>query len=537
MVQDLASGLADAAEAKRLGADLVEFRIDEVFHGEGDEEGEKVVLKLVAESVLPCIVTCRPTWEGGGYDGSESARISLYEKLGTSGSPPRYIDVELAAYARSANVRQKVDLAVDPRGRDRHSSLILSMHDFEGRPADLTRRVAAAWGEAKASVVKVAFRARSLRDNLELFELLRESPKPMIALGMGEFGLMSRVLAPKFGGFLTFASLRKESVTAPGQPTVGELLGMYRFRKIGRQTRVYGVIGWPVGHSMSPLVHNAGFEAVGHNGVYLPLPVAAVEGDEEANEASFKATVSSLLLDERLNFEGASITMPFKGCAARMSWRGLNKGCDFVYDQLPGRRGFVEQTGAANTFGVDWNEDRLGVLRNSDAEAVLALFPMLDDGTYGKLVVVGTGGVARAAVAAALASSFDFIDVVGRSKERALALTNTIGIGSASEIERLRQTRADVYINCTPIGMAGGPDPKGMSIPVDEIRPAPETVFFDTVYNPIETPMLKAARRWGCRTIDGVEMFVRQAALQFELWTGKAAPVELFDRLVRERLS
>jgi len=261
MVRDL-DWLDEAREAKEAGADLVEWRLDEVFHGEGDEEGERLALKLCEQSPLPCIVTCRPTWEGGSYDGDEMARVSLFERLGTSEHPPRYIDVELAAYTRSANLRQKVNLAVEARGRDRHSSLILSIHDFEGRPADLTRKLAEAWGEERASVVKVAFRARSLRDNLELFDILREAPKPTIALGMGEFGLMSRVLAPKFGGFLTFASLRKESVTAPGQPTVRELLDMYRFRSIGKRTRVYGVIGWPVGHSMGPLIHNAGFEAV-----------------------------------------------------------------------------------------------------------------------------------------------------------------------------------------------------------------------------------------------------------------------------------
>ncbi len=86
--------------------------------------------------------------------------------------------------------------------------------------------------------------------------------------------------------------------------------------------------------------------------------------------------------------------------------------------------------------------------------------------------------------------------------------------------------------------MTDGPDPDALSIPILDMPPLPpETVFFDTVYNPVETPMLKAARARGCRTIDGVEMFVKQAAAQFELWTGKPAPIELFDRLCREKLA
>src|SRR5690606_19726454 len=127
--------------------------------------------------------------------------------------------------------------------------------------------------ERAPRVLKIAYRARSLRDNIDLFELLASRDRPTIALGMGEFGLMSRVLAGKFGGFLTFAGVRARGATAPGQQSLRELLDLYRFRSIGPQTRVYGVIGYPVAQSLSPSIHNAGFEALGHDGVYLPLPI------------------------------------------------------------------------------------------------------------------------------------------------------------------------------------------------------------------------------------------------------------------------
>lgn len=197
MVQDEVSALADAAAARDAGAELVEFRIDEVFsgaldaHGNLDDREVGAILRIVAGSVLPCIVTCRHASEGGKYDGDDAARIALYERLGTEevrgggdekdparrAGPPRYLDIEFASYVRSANLKQKVNLAVDhPRQqRDVRTGLILSMHDFQGRPMDLLRRVSAMQEEPAARIVKVAFHARSIRDNLEVFDLLSEN--------------------------------------------------------------------------------------------------------------------------------------------------------------------------------------------------------------------------------------------------------------------------------------------------------------------------------------------------------------------------
>ena len=528
-VRDIAPALADAREAKLRGGDLVEYRVDEFFSGD-DAEGEQLV-GLVADSPLPCIVTCRSGEEGGAYDGDDDARVSLYERLGTAEHPPAYIDVELATYTRSQNIRRKIDLAVEhPKQlRDVHTRLILSMHDFNGRPADLTRRLAKAYAEPAASVVKVAYRARSIRDNLELFEILRDAQKPTIALGMGEFGLMSRVLAPKFGGFLTFASLRPGEVTAPGQPTIDELLDLYRFRSIGRGTKVYGVIGWPVAHSMSPLVHNAGFEAVGHDGVYLPMPVAADAKDRKATRASLRATVQALMDDEALLFRGASVTMPFKEHIVSAQLTSLSHGGGFDPDSI------VKSSGVANTIVM--RESGPSEILNTDGPAAVGLLlTELDRSSRQHIGIVGLGGVARAVIIALVESdpASDNLDFSVFARR----LTPSGGFKvPLSSLAELPDAHCDAFINCTPVGMAGGPDPDGLSIPIpDMTHIGPDTVFFDTVYNPIETPMLKAAKERGCRTIDGVQMFVRQAAAQFELWTGKPAPVELFDRLVREAL-
>lgn len=539
MVEDIDAALADAALAKLKQADLVEWRIDPYFDGSGGdaEDGHRVaqLQRLLAESPLPCILTCRSADEGGHFDGDDADRVSLLEKL-TAGSdhPPAYLDFELAAYQRSANIRQKINLCVAHPKQQRGvtTRLILSMHDFQGMPSDLHRRLLAAYEEPACAVVKVACRARSLRDNLDLFELLEHAPKPTIALGMGEFGLMSRVLAPKFGGYLTFASLRDSCATAPGQPTIDQLLGMYHFRGIGAATKVYGVIGWPVGHSLSPQIHNAGFDALGWDGVYLPLPVAADASDPEGSDASFKATVGALAALEPLKFSGASVTIPHKervvAFALARDWPASPA---------------VHRCGAANTL----SSAREGfTIDNTDAPAIAALLSARLDGCAGRTIgIVGAGGVARAAAADLVALGATVV-IYNRTVSKAQRLADDVmraapaggakAVAAAADL--LPKACCHALINCTPIGMAGGPDPAGASIPVRDLKNiGPETVFFDTVYNPIDTPMLRMARELGYPTIDGVEMFVKQAAMQFQQWTGNPAPTDLFDTLCRQRLA
>jgi 3-dehydroquinate dehydratase/shikimate dehydrogenase len=570
-VHDLAQALADAQESRARGADLVEYRIDEFFDDAAfmnDASAARPILQLVRESPLPCIITCRPTYEGGAYDGDDMPRVSLYELLGTADHPPRYIDVELAAYTRSANLRQKVNLAVDhpEQRRDVRTGLVLSMHDFDRPPADLSRRVLAMCAEPAASVHKIAFRCRSLRDNLALFGVLRHKDRPTIALGMGEFGMMSRVLAPKFGAFLTFASLRPASATAPGQPTIAELIETYRFRSITPRTRVFGVVGWPVTHSMSPLVHNAGFDAVGFDGVYLPLPIAADASDPEGSYASFKATILALMDEPGLDFAGCSVTLPHKENLVRLA-REQGWSLDDISDAC----------NAANTLTID-PASGMPRVSNTDARAAieeiargLSLSRGVDPAHAipesqrtalrdARVAVLGAGGVARAIVFA-LAAAGAKVEIYNRSLDRARALAdeareyanripsapaNAIAIVSAHTLEDATRSEAEVFVNATPIGMSGGPAPDAAPIDLAALdraalaqtrRSAALPAVFDTVYNPIETPLLRDARALGMPALDGLGMFVGQAAAQFEAWTATPAPRGLFDRLVRETLS
>jgi 3-dehydroquinate dehydratase / shikimate dehydrogenase len=566
LVHDEQTALDDAREAKDAGADLVEWRIDEIFHGEGDDDGARIAEHVVEQSPLPCIVTCRLASEGGSYDGDEAARIALYEKLGNLAHPPRYLDLELATYQSSASIKQKIGLAITkhPDGDDgearalpkilatRHlphlilppqalaeptpptfpdnkPTLILSSHDMQTRPDDLTRRVLAMHEEPAAGVTKIAYRARSIRDNIELFDLLSDQTRPMIALGMGEHGLMSRVLAPKFGAHITYATLRKEDATAPGQPTIDELINFYGFRWIDRMTHVFGVIGDPVGHSLSPLIHNTAFKDTDVNAVYLPMPVAGSD-DPETSYASFKATLNELVDHPHLDFFGASVTMPHKANL----WR-LAKERRWMTDMSC----FYSETANTLIVNVRHNGKVMAAVYNTDVAAACACLMERMRTFDGKSIAIfGHGGVARP-IAINTATEGAKVCFFGRSIDRAGPVAIRLRQRHkrdiiARPIEDFDPSQFDTIINTTPIGMEGGPDPDGLPFPIehfDNMRKG--TIFFDTVYKPRLTPMLREAQERRFRIIDGTEMFIRQGAAQFALWTKLEEPLEQFTHLVR----
>lgn len=533
MVDSTDQALADAARAAEHGADLVEYRIDR-FTDRVD-----AIADLVERSPLPCIATCRPTWEGGEYEGDEARRVECLEAAASR--QPAYLDVELAAF-QSPEARERIMAVVDHPGQVGRATtgLILSAHDFESRPADLFQRVEAMVSSSACRVIKVAWKARSLRDNLEAFELIAAQHKPTIAVCMGQFGLPSRVLAPKFGALLSFASLDEEGATAPGQVSAEEMKRLYRWGRIDAETAVYGVVGWPVAHSMSPAIHNAGFHAADVNAVYLPMPIPP-------EYEHFKATIGAWLDAEPLDFRGASVTIPHKENLIR-----------FVKERGGTVEPLAERIGAANTL------HRLpdGSLEafNTDYAAALdsvchALGVERAELAGRRVAVLGAGGVARAVVAGFAAHGATVV-VHNRTPERAQALAEQFnqmdldalggdaahapsGLGRggkvvAAPMANLCKSCAEVFINCTSVGMSPDTDATPMPDPPGSLGRG--SVVFDTIYNPPRTRLLDEAEAAGATTIGGVEMFVRQGAAQFQRWTGADAPLDVFERIMREKL-
>jgi 3-dehydroquinate dehydratase/shikimate dehydrogenase len=525
---EVTAALHRAVRAVAGGARLIEWRVDALA---GQAEAVAGATALLAGSPAPCIVTCRDASEGGEYDGGDEPRAALYEAVLRGDSPPRYIDVELATWDHSPSLRERLGaaLAESGRRRDVQPSLILSVHDFERRPANLLQCIESMTVEPMCSVIKVAWRARSLRDNLEALDLLAERRKPMIALCMGPFGLMSRVLAPKVGGFLVYAADRPGAGTAPGQPTVSELRDLYGFDRIGPQTRVYGVIGWPVEHSQSPAVHNAGFAATDTNAVYLPLPIP-VEYEH------FKATVGTLVDHGSLDFRGASVTVPHKENLLRFVEERRGGGGEGGGADEQSRR-----IGAANTLSITddgqlecFNTDAPGML-----DALCAAMALEPSGLAARTVaVIGAGGVGRA-VAAALSHAGAAVTVFDITRWRVDALAAALhgeptASGAPARVtagmpQALTCGGFDIYVNCTPVGMAGGPGEGQSPLPEGVPLDAGVTVF-DCVYTPRHTPLLAQAEAAGARAVSGLDMFLRQAAMQFERWTGTPAPPDVFKK-------
>ena len=525
MVTTLDQALKLAAKAAKLGADLVEYRVDNLADPGDSPDGAATVTSLIEQSPLPCIITCRASWEGGECDVDEQTRVSFLENACLNGEfQPAYLDMELAAHQRSFNIRQKIELMVDHPGQVRQvdTGLILSSHDFESRPVDLYQRVEAMSHAAACRVIKVAWTARSLRDNIEAFEVLESQYKPTIALCMGEAGLPSRVLAKKFGALLTFASIDGEPGTALGQPTITDLKKLYRWDKLNAQTKVYGVIGCPVGHSMSPAIFNAAFEEQDYNGVYLPMLI-------QPSYESFKATLHAWLDMPSLHFRGASVTIPHKENLIR-----------FVTEQGGEVEMLAQKIGAANTLTV--RDDGSLYASNSDyagaLDAVVQNMGIAREEVKDlRVAVIGAGGAARAIVAG-LAHYGATVVVYNRTQEKAQLMadefTNAYGKVVAAPLDKLCDSCCQVFINCTPLGMH--PNVESSPLAKDFKGFGPGTVVFDTVYNPRNTLLLRQARAAGCLTIEGTEMFIRQAATQYSLWTGQEAPIKCFSRTLSDNL-
>ena len=343
---------------------------------------------------------------------------------------------------------------------------------------------------------------------------------------MGEAGLISRVLARKFGAFLTFASLDPESATAPGQVTIADMKTLYRWDAIGPATKVYGVVAHPVRHSMSPAIHNAAFTAVGYDGIYLPMLV-------EPDYASFKTFMDEFLGFGELDLSGLSVTIPHKENALRYL---KEKGA--TIEEL------AERIGAVNTIAIHRRRGSAPALsgKNTDYAAILDSITAELEIDRDKLAdlrvaVLGGGGTARAAIAA-LAHYGASVIVSNRTPERAEALADEFDRGrgkiTAMPFDEMLRSDFQVFINTTSVGMY----PNIGQTPLGDRRPpfSARTIVFDTIYNPIKTRLLSQAEGTGARTISGVEMFVRQAAAQFETWTGKDAPRHVMRRVISERL-
>ena len=432
------------------GADCVEVRLDYLI------DPRESVHARWDRLPIPVIATCRGKECGGKFEGSIEEEIRILQYAVENGA--RFVDMDYR-FAKPIP----------------GAEVIASFHDFEGTPDDpasLMDRVCASPGQ----IAKLATMVQSWSDNRRLLDLLsRRWPKPVIVAGMGDIGQITRVIGPARGSFLTYAGLMANA-SAPGQLTVREMNEVYRFRRAGRATKLIGIVGYPVGHSLSPNVHNRAFEALHLDFIYLKFPTPDVKDFvQNARE---------------IGISGFSVTIPHKTAVI-----------PFLDELTPEAR----EVGAVNTVScLDgmWIGDNTDVYGVKAALASVGFDP--DDKT---VVILGAGGAAKAAVAA-------------------LKEAKKVEVLSRREIPHASNRPCDLLINATPVGMFPMVDASPLPGPI------PANVVLDMVYNPPITRLLRSALDQGKTVIQGTTMFLAQAARQFEIWTGHRAPSEIFEEKI-----
>lgn len=430
------------------------------------------------------IATCRRAVSGGKFRGSIASQLDILSKASAAGC--QLIDVEL----QTAN-KCKPEQLQKLRSR---AALILSFHDFRAtKKLDETLEKMLAY---PADFYKIVSTATTLSDNVNMIKFLaREGDRhSLVSMCMGEQGIISRVLSVRAGSVFTFASAGVGQETAPGQATAQELRNVYRIEQVDAATRVYGVVGDPIAHSLSPAIMNAAFRRENVNAVYLALHAK---------------TLKDLLTCVReIPIHGISVTMPYK---------------EAILTHLDNTDAHTTKIGACNTV-VRAQDGKLYGFNTDAAGIVRPLERRLNTLEGARILVIGAGGAARAAVFG-LKERGSEVYILNRSLAAAKKLAHQ---ARARIIKRpdLKKIAFDVIINATPVGMG---NTRETPLQDKEIN---ARYVFDMVYDPAETRLLKLAKERGAQIIPGIEMFVHQAARQFEIWTGKPAPWDEMLRVV-----
>jgi 3-dehydroquinate dehydratase / shikimate dehydrogenase len=492
-VDALAKAIAKAAQT----ADLIEIRLD-CIASEDLKSSFDQINQLLLSSSIPAILTFRPAEQGGASDASYEARYAFWKEQGLR--LPHLCDLEIDVAEQFA--REAVSTRID------WSRVICSYHDFAGASGrgeldwlagleQIYKRLSA----TPAGILKIAVQADDAIDCLPIFNLLergRREGRKIIAIAMGTSGIATRILGPSRGAFLTYAALENETATAPGQTTARELREVYRIEEIDLQTKIFGLIGLPVSHSVSHQMHNAAFAAAGVNAVYLPYEVREIK-------RFIRRMIHPRTRELSWTMSGLSVTAPYKTA---------------VMEHLDWIEPAAQEIGAVNTVLV-----LNGLLHGYNTDAIGFLKPLIQQ--FGPLrgarcAVIGAGGAASAAVWGLKQEAAE-VTIYARDTNKAEALAGKFGV-SWESLEDARFAGVDVVINATPLGTAGEFENQ-TSATAQQLSGA--RLAYDLVYNPTETRFLAEAREAGCETLGGLPMLVAQAAEQYRLWTGTSAPEDV----------
>jgi 3-dehydroquinate dehydratase / shikimate dehydrogenase len=462
-------------------ADIIELRLDLI-----DSPDLKVLLNALSK---PVIVTNRSKLDGGQFRGRENERLqALRDALATGAN---YVDIEVSTPREF----------LQPFLEDHDSSrIILSYHDFSHTPEDLNP-LYETMSALPGGVIKIVTYARDISDNLKIFQLLKRAKKEnkkLIGLCMGDLGEISRVLSPLYGGMLTFGSLETGQESAPGQIPANTLKNIYRINNKRQNFKVYGIIGYPVSKSMGYLIHNRAFREIGSPHIYVSFLVDNVE---------------KFFIAFKDFFSGLSVTMPAK---------------ESIIPMLDNVDAIAQSIGAVNTVV---EEDGKWVGYNSDCSGAITALEASTSLKDKNVLILGAGGTAKAIGYGIKEKGGKLTIAYNRNKEKGENLAKELGC----ELIHCRDAGTqsiDILINCSPVGM----NPNISESPFLARDFKEGMVVFDSVYNPLETKLLREAKAAGCKVIPGSEFFINQAARQFELFTGQPAPIEAMREVLMEKL-
>jgi 3-dehydroquinate dehydratase / shikimate dehydrogenase len=466
------------------GERFLEFRLDYLADPNAGNEAIRKFLEENPEASI--LATCRRHQNHGKFNGSIDEQIRILEGAVRAGACAVDVEIESAENAPGKLEHLRAE-----------STLILSYHNYDGTPSPeaILKRML----KIPAHAYKVVTTAKKPNDSHKLLSLAKTFPREkLILLAMGETGFPTRVLSPAWGGVYTYAAPNAAEGTASGQVSARLLRNLYRIEKFSKSAKIFGVVADPVRHSISPNVHNRAFQARRLDAVYLPLLV------QPAHMKDFFAFADNLPL------AGCSITIPHK--------QKILRYLDSV-DPL------ARRIGAVNTI---WK--KAGKWRGTNTDAAGVTVPLAKKVKLNKssVLIAGNGGAARGA-AFALADAGAKISLVGRNLDRVRALARICG-GEPLSREQAVQKHFDVVVHATPIGM--WPNVKDCFFDGH----IPGDIVFDMVYNPMETMLLKNAKEQGRDVINGLQMFLEQAAQQFEIFTGESAPRSVMEKAALEAL-
>lgn len=469
------------------GVELVELRLD--FIGRAVDLG-----RLLKDRPCPVVLTARRREDGGRWSKSEADRLVLLRSAIAAGAD--YIDLE-------ADIASEIP-------RYGTTKRIVSYHDFEQTPDNL-EELHAAMAAEDADIVKIATMANRFEDNLRMFDLLQNAKVPTIGICMGEIGMISRILAGRFGAPFTYATFSTDRSMAPGQLNWRQMTELYRYNEITPETRLFGVVADPVAHSHSPLIHNKALIADGRDACYLPLRVPA-EDLSTFVEACPK-----------IGIEGVSVTIPHKEQAVDL--------CDQAESAVTGigaLNTLVFSEGSVLGYNTDYRAamDCIGTILTPEETSA-------EPYKNREVLILGAGGVSRA-IAWGLHNRGAIVTLTSRNLNRSEHLAQELG-AKFIEWDQRHTCKPDLLVNGTPVGMH--PNVDATPFEFDRKIHDESLIVFDTVYNPEQTLLVKHARQIGCRVITGVDMFVRQACYQYKLFTGDEAAPRAMREAIKEATS